>query len=522
MLTEKRFRFASHVKFPWQYENLTHLPGGSQSVAHQFIRCVLHQLAPNGIFVQMFLTKINGELLALIIDFSFHLLVLSERQRKKYFKSIARALMDFAELNPTSPIHLLIESLSSKKTLPLETLSVTLRNMSEYINCVPLDAGISTAVWAPVVQGIEALFRRLVLVLPSLEQPDYLLSIMVTLLKIPCVPKAILDPFSKVLSYCVQHATLTYKILNDICCFSSRAFSKERDKHQLCRQMMFELVQALKFKVNIPDGNLLLMVGFLLEDAGGTLPPGIVPDLPEVPPVYTTSATDCMRQYLNDVLDFLADFHTLSKIKNFKNGNDLNEDTLGGVLKGAVAQYLALEMSRGNSRDNKAIARYLPWLYNAPSSLQQGPKEFSECIGHMRLLSWLLLGSLIHTALMSRTGGNIGQHGASVHYHLQHPGHTVAQPVPQEASCHIADHIQIIFAGFVEQSKTSTSVLHMSSLFHAFTLCQLWSIYLEQISYMSAPSSEQHNITMAILLEFWGKVTPCILQLVSSSKVVRP
>lgn len=322
------------------------------------------------------------------------------------------------------------------------------------------------------------------------------------------------------LSHCVQHTTLSYKVLNDICCLSSRAFSKERDKHQLCRQMMFELVQALKFKSNIPDNNLLLMVAFLLEDAGGTLPAGIVPNLPETPPVYTTNATDCMRQYLNDVLDFLADFHTLSKIKNFKNGNDLNEDTLGGVLKGAIAQYLALEMSRGNSRDNKAVARYLPWLYNAPSSIQQGPKEFTECIGHMRLLSWLLIGALTHTALMTRKGGSIGQHGASVHHHLQHPGHTVAQPVPQEASCHIADHIQVIFAGFVEQSKTSTSVLHMSSLFHAFTLCQLWSIYLEQISYLTAPSSEPHNITMSILFEFWGKVTPSILQLVSSSKVV--
>lgn len=93
--------------------------------------------------------------------------------------------------------------------------------------------------------------------------------------------------------------------------------------------------------------------------------------------------------------------------------------------------------------------------------------------------------------------------------------------VPQEASCHIADHIQVIFAGFVEQSKLATSVLHMSSLFHAFTLCQLWSVYLEQISYLTAPSTDPHNITMGILIEFWGKVTPCILSLVSSSKVVR-
>lgn len=60
MINTNHFRYASHVKFPWQYENPTHLPGGSQSVAHQFIRCVLHQLAPNGIFVQIFLTQMKG------------------------------------------------------------------------------------------------------------------------------------------------------------------------------------------------------------------------------------------------------------------------------------------------------------------------------------------------------------------------------------------------------------------------------------------------------------------------------
>jgi hypothetical protein len=38
-------------------------------------------------------------------------------------------------------------------------------------------------------------------------------------------------------------------------------------------------------------------------------------------------------------------------------------------------------------------------------------------------------------------------------------------------SCHVADHIQVILAGFVEQSKAS--VLHMSSLFHAFILSQV-------------------------------------------------
>ncbi|XP_058465417.1 protein unc-79 homolog isoform X2 [Malaya genurostris] len=495
-------RVALYSTFPWQCESSTHLPGGSQSVAHQFIRCVLHQLTPNGVFYQIFLTQAN------------------ETARKKFFKSITASLSDFTELNPTSPIQLLVETLNSKKSLPVDILPIILRNLSEYLQCVSIDA-IGGTIWSTVVQGIDCLFRRIVFILPSLDDAGNLLNIMTSILKVPLLSKNVLEPFSKILSFGIQNLKLTNKVLVDLCYLNSRAFSKERDKLQLCRQVVFELVQALKFKTNIPDNNILLLVGILLQDAGGAMPPGIIEDYFIPTSQFSCNIAECMRQtYINDIMEFLADFHTLSKVKNFRNGaiaSGLSEDTLGGVLKGAIAQYLALEMSRGNSRDNRAITRYLPWLNNAPSSLQQGPKEFTECVGHMRLLSWLLMGSLTHTALMGKRGGQIGQHGATIHYHLQQPVDTIAQPVPQESSCHIADHIQVIFAGFAEQSKTS--VLHMSSLFHAFTLCQLWTVYLEQTACSAAPSAESYNITMGILFEFWAKVTPCILQLVSHSKL---
>ena len=90
------------------------------------------------------------------------------------------------------------------------------------------------------------------------------------------------------------------------------------------------------------------------------------------------------------------------------------------------------------------------------------------------------------------------------------------QPIPLEASCHIADHIEVILAGFAELSKTS--VVHMCSLFHSFILSQLWTVYLEYVS-PTGHTKEEQLLAPSILLDFWVKVTPGILQLVSHSKV---
>ena len=62
-------------------------------------------------------------------------------------------------------------------------------------------------------------------------------------------------------------------------------------------------------------------------------------------------ACDVARNYLSDILEFLSDVHTLSKVKSNVKGMTvgLNEDTLGGTLKASLAQYLALEISKGMS-----------------------------------------------------------------------------------------------------------------------------------------------------------------------------
>ncbi|KAK0097709.1 hypothetical protein PV326_014335 [Microctonus aethiopoides] len=491
-------KVALNAMYPWQSETNMHLPGGAVSVAHQFLRCVLHQLAPNGIFVQMFQTHIN------------------ETTRKQFFRSVSQALIDFNELNPIAPLQLLLETLNGKKSLPVDNLPIILHNIACYLDCLPLEAGLGPGAntWSGLLTQFDQFFRRLVLLLNSIDNTTPLIRIMISILRVPGIQqtKSILDPFSKVLSYSIQNSHLKYSYLIDLCYLCHRGYLRERDKHFFGRTIVFELVQAMKFKTTIPDNNFLLLLQFVLQDIGGTLPTTVTIDNihSEMSQIYNTNATDSMRNQISEILDFLGDFHTLSKIKSYNKGMQagLNEDTLGGTLKCGFAQYLALEITRGNNRENRAIARYLPWLYSAPSMIPQGAREYVECIGHIRLLSWLLLGSLTHTSMNTSINSS----------HSHGPPIPVAQPIPQEVSCHVADHVQVIFSGFPEQSKAS--VLHMSSLFYAFILCQLWTIYLEEVSKNHSTNIESYNVTMNILLEFWGKVTPSILQLVSTTKVL--
>lgn len=93
--------------------------------------------------------------------------------------------------------------------------------------------------------------------------------------------QGILEPFSKVLSYAIQTNVLKYNCLMEICYLCNRAFTKvpflntiiqiigfflqERDKLILSRMVVYELVQALKFKTTIPDSNLLMLINLILQ-----------------------------------------------------------------------------------------------------------------------------------------------------------------------------------------------------------------------------------------------------------------
>lgn len=62
------------------------------------------------------------------------------------------------------------------------------------------------------------------------------------------------------------------------------------------------------------------MYNMMLQDSGGTLGSNtVVGDLPrdlqDIHHLHNTCAAECMRSHLHDALEFIADVHTLTKVK---------------------------------------------------------------------------------------------------------------------------------------------------------------------------------------------------------------
>ncbi|XP_077766530.1 protein unc-79 homolog isoform X12 [Canis aureus] len=477
-------RLASSTTFSNQAESMM-VPGNAAGVAKQFLRCIFHQLAPNGIFPQLFQSTIKDG---------------------TFLRTLATSLMDFNELSSIAALSQLLEGLNNKKNLPAGGAMIRcLENIATFMEALPMDS--PSSLWTTISNQFQTFFAKLPCVLPLKCSLDSSLRIMICLLKIPSTnaTRSLLEPFSKLLSFVIQNAVFTLAYLVEVCGLCYRAFTKERDKFYLSRGVVLELLQALKLKSPLPDTNLLLLVQFICADAGTKLAESTILSKQMIAsvPGCGTAAMECVRQYINEVLDFMADMHTLTKLKSHMKtcSQPLHEDTFGGHLKVGLAQIAAMEISRGNHRDNKAVIRYLPWLYHPPSAMQQGPKEFIECVSRIRLLSWLLLGSLTHNAVCPNAS-------------------SPCLPIPLDAGSHIADHLIVILIGFPEQSKTS--VLHMCSLFHAFIFAQLWTVYCEQSAVATNIQSQNEFSFTAILtaLEFWSRVTPSILQLMAHNKVM--
>ncbi|XP_078675260.1 protein unc-79 homolog isoform X2 [Branchiostoma floridae x Branchiostoma belcheri] len=466
---------AANPPVPWLANSSVSIPGSCTSVALQFVRCALHQLAPNGIFLQLFQAQVDKPL--------------------QFWKIVAQALTNCSQVDTLKALQFLLEGVNSEKTMSQQSLLVILTNLALYMDSIPQDP---SAQWAPVIAQFQLFFSELPKLFPPGEDSAATLQVMLLLLKIPA-PAAIrglLEPFSKFLVFCMRSCQVQLQQVVDICVQSNLIFPRDREKVHLSRALVMELVQAVKHRSTLSDNNLLLLVQFVCFDSGTRIYMPCPQGQQQAHPIChgQTGAVECLHQHMFDCVEFLTSMHTISKLRAVLKLQNLSEDTLGSQVKTGIAQLLAVEFTLNNQR---AMTRFLPWLAYPGINPQQGLREMFECVAHLRLLSWIILGSLNHMAMCPSSD-------------------VPCHPLPLDTSLQIADLALVVLESYPEHTKAS--VYQMSSLAQVFILCQLWTIYCEQVAVFNSSHGDMYRTTCLAVMEFWMKVAPTFIQIASYSK----
>ncbi|CAH8437681.1 unnamed protein product [Dicrocoelium dendriticum] len=302
-------RLANTPLYSWQ-STAPHVivPGNVSSIARQFLRCTMYNLAPNGLFLQLFQTAIPDE---------------------HFFRCIISVLVDFEEhMSFFEPILLVLEPLNKRKSLPTDSLPTLLENLANYLEHLPnltddtkINHFIATG-WSEIIGPLELFLRKLVCVNPVPANLDTSVRIMTYILRSPVASnfKTLPDTFAALLRIIVGNVTFRLCGVIELCSLSNRTL-KERTKSQLSKAMVELFLQYIKFRISLPDENLMKLLQFILLDAGGTAEPNQVVDgltslfNPQTYHLFATGASELMRPHLTDCITFISDVHTINKVK---------------------------------------------------------------------------------------------------------------------------------------------------------------------------------------------------------------
>ncbi|KAI0989726.1 hypothetical protein GJ496_008126 [Pomphorhynchus laevis] len=435
------------------------IPSNCESIARQFMRCTSLQMSGNGIFYQILINP-NGK----------HMIL-----------ALISALNEFQQLCPITALKQTLKDVALQKPNSQDSWSLILENLSTFVNNVQPENNLNA--WIVVLDNFETLFNTIISTArESTEDFSPIISIIKTLVRQPLFGsrRGLMECLTKTLSLVLSASNFDYNELLELCSLSNKLFAKERERFWIARAAVTTLFDHINCDKPCSDRNILLIIQFILNDIGGSinsiLYTGIEPTILKPSESIQTCGAEFMRSYNFEILTFVSEVASFSHLKEFSKeypehnmNTSLTEDVIGCQIKAGLSQYLALEFTRG--RESRLISRMLPWLYDSPSSIQ-GPEEFAACSNHLRLLNWLLIGSLTHSAI-SKNKQKI-----------------ISQPVPIDARM--------------------DSSLHISSLCHSVILCQLWTMYCEQ--YIKSET------VLVQLMEFWTRITPAILQLIASTK----
>ncbi|GAU98815.1 hypothetical protein RvY_09908 [Ramazzottius varieornatus] len=484
---------ATCLRYSWQnFSQNIFIPGNLMTTIRQFVRVLAMQLGPSRLFPVLFLSKLPGCMLLEIV---------------------ASSLADCEEFNSLVPLQHCLERCHSEKIkFPSQySLSVIVANICVYMEFLPLDVPLSG--WGPILEHFDKFLRRIP------ENYTSCLRVLTKLLQyIMRVPglhlnKSIMEPVNKIFRQILRSGAPSLTDIRDMCNLCYKSHIRERERLQMARAVAETLMDAIKLRKPIPELNLVTLVqSAIQEPTEGDLhfSPHDFDNVFQTSKKPELQISQCIRETLVEVLDFLKDIHGINNLRMDANpGFMFNDDTLGGGIKAGLAQFAAFELVRELYRDPMALQRYLPWLLSQSAGVQ-GIREFDDCIVHIRLLSWLLLGALktmLSIPPPAATDDDI----------------VLFQLFPFTIYSFVADRILLVLGCFAEQTQSSQHTLErMCSLSYAFTLCQLWTVYCELSAALypteMSEASEDASTAESALLSFWLKVTPAVLQLVSHSK----
>ncbi|KAK6020650.1 hypothetical protein OSTOST_13693, partial [Ostertagia ostertagi] len=343
-------RLIDHPIYPW-HDSEMFVPGNCRSVAKQMLRVTLHQVGWQGKFQWMGCAIILSGICSATIR-------TAPLSAQISFWKVALWIVTgrLQELSPVYFIQLLFEVSLYPIFLEFleiwtssETLSGPFRELAYHVSqlqcaiwphtslkchlMLTSTIGVRHHSHGVIFQAIHTQISVEGAAKPSRSEVESAIVVMSHVLKSAV---SLVDSFCKWLAEALHECPVKLESLLTICTACNRALIRERDKQSVSRAVVAEMIQAIKFKCPMHEANFITIAHLILQDAGEDIEMNIQDDQ------FNTAASEAVRPFLFEILDFIADLHVLAKLKK-----ETNSDSVGGDLKG--------EAGRSDRRRNESV-----------------------------------------------------------------------------------------------------------------------------------------------------------------------
>ncbi|OAF67638.1 Uncoordinated protein 79 [Intoshia linei] len=546
----------SYPLYNWQKEmTQIYIQGDAAAVARSILNVILHQFSDKDIFVRLIFSQISNS----------------------YFKYTIHMIMkSFGKLTNQKLIKLLLEGINNETISNSKVFTIITNNLKNYLKHFTISTN------QVVVVNLFEIFVKNVKInnLTEINTSNLFCMIKRVLELFTSVNGKVIYKFletvSRLFSDILFYLPINYLNICDMSNFLYQTYSKDKGGYLILKMVMTMLSQSLKIKTN----NCLFSIYTLIQIVGHecsinfyemyrdlreySIYLGKIKYKTKNQPLdlsyynnfkYLDMVETVLLPHLSDLCEFLNNTNLVYKIKESnqvwlqdiqkiilslkKQEDDLlifksftstfsqSEDNLhyikisvaiivslifstnAGVGKGnqelvgygiesgsGMKDDVTSTQSENNHRTTYLIYQYLPWLNCSDANSY---KDFEDTLSRIRILSWILLGYLdyiYHNNYATKSSWKL--------------------PVPLECHKAVSDNIINLISKISELPKSS--VWYMSSMMYIFSMCQLWTFYIEasikivKIHYSSnVEYNTKYQAFLDIITTFWNDVITALI-----------